>query len=149
MTTESIPIPADRVPPVATDMSSSSKVIAGVLFFFAVVFGLAGMGALSEEPEYGEVPKNAAENAGRVIGILLVGGLPAIFGFRAARNASRATRAATLAKTEPGYSWRLAGRWIVVADNGGAPRPELSFKINGKLRTMLLAVPRAEVIEKT
>jgi hypothetical protein len=149
MTTESIPIPADRVPPVATDMSSSSKVIAGVLFFFAVVFGFAGLGALSEEPARDEAPKNSAESAGRVIGILLFAGLPAIFGFRAARNASRATRAATLAKTEPGYGWRLAGKWIVVADNAGAPRPELSFKINGKLRTMLLAVPRAEVIEKT
>jgi hypothetical protein len=149
MTTESIPIPADRVPPVATDMSSSSKVVAGVLFFFAVVFGFAGLGALSEEPAYGEPKRDSAENVGRMIGIMLFAGLPAIFGFRAARNASRATRAAALAKNEPGYSWRLAGRWIVVADNVGAPRPELSFKINGKLRTMLLAVPRAEVIDKT
>lgn len=147
MTTESLPIPAERVPPVATDMASSSKTIAGVLFFVAVVLGLAGLGTSDEPRTESSSAYEAGYKSGHVFGVVLLFGLPAYFGFRSARNASRATRAATLAKNEPTYAWRLAGKWIVVADGSGAPRPELSFKINGKLRTMLLAVPRAEVRE--
>jgi hypothetical protein len=29
---------------------------------------------------------------------------------------------------------------LIAVDPSGAPRPELSFKLNGKLRTMLLAI---------
>ncbi|HEY5944087.1 MAG TPA: hypothetical protein VIV40_01285, partial [Kofleriaceae bacterium] len=124
--------------------ASGSKSVAAVLLFFCVIFGIAMLGALGDDSDK---TKDSAENAGRIVGMLLFAGVPGAFGFRAARNASRAGKAGKLATTEPSYSFRLSGKYIIVADGNGAPRPELSFKINRKLRTMLLAVPRAEVVE--
>jgi hypothetical protein len=153
MTTESIAIPAERVPPVARDMASSSKSIAGVLFFLGAIVAIGALGALGEGTHDDDRPKNSAEAAGNAVGAVLgagiIFGVPGWFGFRAARNASRATRAASVAKTDPSYTWRLAGKYIIAADGHGAPHPELSFKINGKLRTMLLALPRANVVSSS
>ena len=77
---------------------------------------------------------------------MIVAGLPGLFGIRAARNASRATRAAKAASTDPSYTWRLFGKDVFADDAAGVPHPELSFKVNGKLRKMLLHVPRASVV---
>lgn len=149
MAVESIQVPAERIPPVASDMAGTSKAVAGVLLFFASVFALAMLGVfLGENPE-NPVPEGSAEAAGywagAAIALGLVGGVPALFGFRAVRNASRATRAGNLAKQDPSYTWRLSGKYIIAADAAGAPHPELSFKLNRKLRTMLLALPRADL----
>src|SRR5690606_34559438 len=95
------------------------------------------------------VPKSSAEVAGYWVGaaiaIGIFAGIPALLGFRAVGNASRATRAGNLAKQDPSYTWRLSGKYIIAADAAGAPHPELSFKLNRKLRTMLLALPRADL----
>lgn len=155
MTLESIAVPAERVPPVASDMASSSKTLAGVLLFFCAIMAIAMIGGLADGKTFGadDPPTDSAEATGNavgvIIGIALVAGLPGWFGFRAARNASRATRAGNLAKSDPSYTWRLSGKYIIAADAHGAPRPELSFKVNRKLRTMLLAVPRAEVVDRS
>ncbi|HEX5060830.1 MAG TPA: hypothetical protein VFV99_15790, partial [Kofleriaceae bacterium] len=93
--------------------------------------------------------KDSAEAAGGVIGALLFAGLPAIWAFRAARNASRATRAANVAKSDPSYTWRLSGKFVIATDGPGVPHPELSFKVNGKIRTMLLALPQAEIVNRS
>jgi len=151
MNVESIPVPSERVPPIATDMAGSSKVIAGVLAFVCVICAIAMLGALSDN-KASRRPSDSAEAAGyqvgQIIGVLLFAGVPAYFAFRSGRNASRATRAAQVAKTEPTYTWRLSGKYIIAADPAGVPRPELSFKVNGKNRTMLLALPRAEVLDR-
>jgi hypothetical protein len=152
MTTESISIPANRVPPVATDMASSSKSIAGVLFFVTAIVLMAMLGVLSEDKptsKYGSDAEKAGEKVGMVIAVVLFGGIPAWFAFKSARNASRATRAGKLAQTDPTYRFQLSGKFIIAADGAGVPHPELSFKVNQKLRTMLLAVPRAEVVDKS
>jgi hypothetical protein len=152
MTTDSIPIPANRVPPVASDMAGSSKTNAGVLFFVAAIVFIAMLGVLADgdktSEKYGSDAEKAGEKVGQMIAVVLFGGLPGWFGFKAARNASRATRAGKVASTDPSYTFRLAGKFIIAADGAGVPHPELSFKINPKLRTMLLAVPHAEVVDK-
>lgn len=150
MSIESISIPAERVPPVASDMASSSKTVAGVLGFVTLIVAVAVISVIADDKH--EVIRDSAEAAGyhvgQWIGFMLFVGLPGLIAFRAARNASRAGRAGTLAKTNPSYTWQLAGKYVIAADAAGAPHPELSFKINEKLRTMLLAVPRAEVVDR-
>jgi len=150
MNVESIQVPAERVPPVASDMAGSSKVIAGVLFFVAAICAIAMFGALTEGTP--DRPRDSAEAAGfkvgQVIGVMLFAGLPAWFAFRSARNASRATRAGNVAKADPSYTFRLSGKYMIAADGAGVPHPELSFKVNGKNRTMLLALPRAELVDR-
>jgi hypothetical protein len=145
MSTDSIPIPAERVPPIAKDQSGTSQAIAGVIGFIAVALAVAVFSAPSEAPPGESAAYDAGFFAGIVIGMALMVGLPGLFAFRSARNAKRATRAAALASSDPSYRWSLADRWIVAVDAAGIPHPELSFKISRKLRTMLLAVPRAEV----
>ena len=150
MNVESIQVPSERVPPVATDMASSSKVAAGVLAFVTVIVLFAIMGMVSDKPRKysGDSAYDAGQRTGEVIGFLLIAGLPALFAFRSARNASRATRAGVVAKTDPKYTFRLSGKYMIAADGAGVPHPELSFKVNGKNRTLLLALPRAEVVDK-
>lgn len=150
MSVESIPVPAERIPPVASDAASGSKTAAGLLIFACVIIAIAMLGVLADGTHHEQVRDSAEAagyNAGQVIAFLLFAGLPGWFGFRAARNASRATRAAR-AVSDRSFTWRLSGKYIIAADAGGAPRPELSFKVSGKLRTMLLAVPRAEVVDR-
>jgi hypothetical protein len=146
MNVESISVPAERVP----DMSGSSKAVAGVLFFVAVICGFAAMGVGGDEKtrSFTDNPSDTGEKTGMILGAVALAGIPGLFGFRAARNASRATRAAQIAKTEPSYTWRLSGKYIIAADPAGVPHPELSFKVNAKNRTMLLALPRAEVVDR-
>jgi hypothetical protein len=151
MTFESVEIPAERLPPVANDQASSSKTAAAVLIFVGALLCFAMVGALFDgelkpDKELTDSAEAAGDVVGFVIGIFLITGLPAVFGFRAARNASRATRAGKLAATDPSYTWRLSGKFIFAADAAGVPRPELSFKINKKLRAMLMAIPRASVV---
>src|SRR5262249_33907175 len=114
------------------------------LFFLCAIFAVALLGTAFDK---NDKAKDSAEASGRVVGILLVMALPGSFGYRYARNAARATRAGALAKSDPSFTFRISGKYIITADSGGAPRPNLSFKINQKQRTMLLAVPRAEVVD--
>jgi hypothetical protein len=144
MNIESIEVSSERIPPIGTDMAGSSKVTAGVLFFVAVIFGISVLFGAGDEADKAS---DSAEKAGEIIGALVAIAIPGLIGMRFARNASRANRAAQLAATDSRYAWRLSGKFIIAADAHGAPRPELSFKINRKLRTMLLAVPRATVVD--
>jgi hypothetical protein len=148
MMTESIPIPAERVPPIASEMASSSKTVAGVLFFVAVICVFAAMATMSDERKDRYRDEDPAHAAGGLVGSTLIAGLPLLFAFRSVRNASRATRAGKLASTDSTYTFRLAGKFIIAADGAGVPHPAQSFKINQKLRTMLLALPRAEVVDR-
>src|SRR5262245_11567285 len=149
---EVIQIPAERIPPVASEAVSNSKVVAGVLLFLCVIATIAMIGVLTDgKHELGQ-GRDSAEAVGHAVGtviaVFLFAGLPALFGFRAVRNASRATRAAA-ATSNRSYAWRLCGKFLIAHDGAGVPQPELSFKINQKLRTMLLALPRADVVNRS
>jgi len=155
MSVESIKVPSERIPPVAKDMSGTSKSVAGVLLFVTAILLITSIAfAMGDTPpEFDRpAPKDSAEAAGEAAGTVIVfglfAGLPFLFGFRAARNASRATRASKVAASDPSYTWRLSGKYIIAADGAGVPRTEVSFKVNGKIRTMLLALPQAELVQR-
>lgn len=145
MTTESIRIPPERIVPVATEVASGAKTVAGVLGFFIVLFAIAAVGMLSDGQAVmsdGEVKDGSSTAIG--IGIWLIA-LAAI-ALKFIKTARRATAAAELAKTNSGHEFVLSGKLIVVSAPGGIPEPHRSFKVSGKLRTMLLAVPQATVV---
>ena len=140
MNVESIEIPAERLQPVAADASSAGKAwAAGVLFFGAIFLIIAFAGP----PPDGSGDDRTTTIIGGLMFVSLFGHL----GYRFARNATRASRAGQLAKSDPRYTFRLSGKYVITADEHGAPHPNLSFKVNRKLRTMLLAVPRASVVD--
>ncbi len=145
MQVESIEVPASRIPPVAEEASSSSKVWAGVLGFLSVLFVIIGLTA----PPDPDQPTRESDRSSAIVGSGIFLAVFVTIGYRCVRNASRATRAAKIATTDPGYTWRLSGKYIIGADPAGTPRPDVTFKLNRKLRTMLLAVPRAEVIDRS
>lgn len=136
---DSIAVPAARVTPVATEAASNAKSIAGVIFFLAVVTAMIGLGIMSD-------PKAKAEDG--VIPMFVMGGIIASIGMRYVRGARRASAALARAKADPSSQWFLTGKLIVGTDSAGVPSPELTFKISGKLRAMLLAVPTATVVER-
>lgn len=147
---DSVSIPSERIAPIARDAASSAKSVAGVLGFAFVVLTIAMVSVVGDD-KHDDTPRDGAERTGYVVGkflsVFIVAGLPGLFAFRAARRGSRATRAAEVATTDPQTTWRLAGK-LLVAERSGAPLPELSFTVSGKSRTMLLAMPRAELVER-
>jgi hypothetical protein len=146
---ESISIPSERIPPVAHETASGSKTAGGLLMFLFLIISIAMVGVLVEDED---TPHGSAERAGQIVGKLLgaglFAGLPALFGFRALRNAARAKRAADAARATPTISFVLSGKLLIAADHAGSPLPDLSFKINGNARRMLLALPRAAVVDR-
>lgn len=144
---DSISIPGARVAPIARDVATSWKSIAGVLGFLCVVLTIAMLSVIGDKDS--DAPTDSAERtgyvAGKVLSVFIMAGLPGLFAYRAARRGSRAARAAEVAATDPQTTWQLSGK-LLIAERGGAPRPELSFSVGSRSRTMLLAVPRAEVI---
>ena len=148
---ESVEIPPERLPPVASEQASSSKSLAGVLLFVCAVAIVSAIGMVSEgnaeqADTFSDSANRSARIAGAIFGVLIFAGLPGRYGVRAARNGSRATRAAKLAAIDSSFTWRLSGHEVLASDGAGVPQPELSFKVNGKLRKELLHVPRASVV---
>jgi hypothetical protein len=145
---ESVAIPGERIAPIALETASNSKSVAAVLGFLFVLMTIAMFSVIGDDTK-DDKPADSAERAGYMVGkalsVFLFAGVPGLLAVRIARSASRATRAAEVAKGDPATTWYLSGR-LVIADRSGTLRPELSFKISRKSRTMLLALPRADVI---
>src|SRR5689334_11726183 len=115
MTVESIPIPAERVPPIAKETSSNSKLIAGLLGVVCLLMFVAALSSIAEDtpPRHGmDSAEASGYRAGQVIGFALIVGLPALFAMRAGRNASRATRAAAVATSDTKYTFQVSGKYI-------------------------------------
>jgi hypothetical protein len=145
---ESISIPLERIPPVAHETASGSKTIGGLLLFLFVILSIAMIGVLVEDDDAAsDSAERAGQIVGKVLGAALFAGLPGLFGYRAMRNAARAKRASDAANAGQSTSFVLSGKLVIAADGAGTPLPDLSFKINGNARRMLLALPRAEVID--
>lgn len=95
-----------------------------MLFFAVGVLVLAMFGVAERDDEKADAAvETSAERSGRKVGRaiapLLFIGIPAIFAVRAARNASRATRARTQGASDRNMTWRLSGRLLVAADATG------------------------------
>jgi hypothetical protein len=82
------------------------------------------------------------------VGVLFWALIVASIAMRYVKAARRALAAASRAQADPSSQWFLSGRLVVGVDASGAPSPAVTFKISRKLRTMLLAVPPATVVEK-
>jgi hypothetical protein len=141
---ESIPIPAPRIEPVALETASSAKTVAGVLFFFVAVFVFAAVGMLIDGNSSSSGKHDGSSMVAGVLFWLVVIGMVAM---RFVKTARCASAAAQRAKADPASQWFLSGKLIVGWDSAGTPRPELTFKISNKLRTMLLSVPRATIVD--
>jgi hypothetical protein len=148
MTVESTEVPAERVAPVAEEMSSNAKTYAGALGFVAFLVAVIVIAESQDDLSAGRLGTSSD-----IVATLVVGGLfmfiPIHFAIRYAGSASRATRAARLAKTDDSYTWRLSGNCVSAADGAGVTRPDVTFKINLKLRAKLLGVPRASVVDRS
>ena len=134
-----IDLPPNVVPPVAVATAQRAKSIAAVLGTLAGIFVVAAIGMVfgkshhDHELVYG-------------VAIWEVGLCTPMYFF--IRRAMRASRAATRAAADPGTKWTLVGKLVVAADDRGIPMPDLTFKVSGGQRTMLLAVPAAHVVNR-
>jgi hypothetical protein len=144
---ESIGIPSERVVPIATEAASNAKTVGSVMCFFLGLFAIAGIGVLADRSG-GSTTGRTMDGGSLVVGLgfwfIVIGAIASRY-LGNAKRASAAVRAAT-SKTET-YTFTLAGNLVVVANSAGVPLPDRSFKVSRKLRTMLVAVPRATVVD--
>ncbi len=144
---DSISIPPERLVPIATETSSSGKTIGSIFCFILGIVVIAGITMLTNPDSFDGNHDDAAST------LLGVGFWILIFGAFAAKfigNARRAGAAAAAAQSQNvAYTFHLTGRMIVAADANGAPLPSRTFRISRKSRAMLLAVPRAAVVDKS
>jgi hypothetical protein len=138
----SISIPAVRIGPVATESATSAKVVAAMSFFAAVVLVLSTIGIATDVSGPKQQPMQLT------VGILFWVGIVGSIAMRYVKTARRALAAASRAHADASSQWFLCGRMIVGVDVSGAPNPDVTFKISRKLRTMLLAVPPATLVER-
>lgn len=76
---DSIPIPGERVAPIAREVASSAKSVAGVLGFACVVLAIVMLTVIGEDKD-DRVRTNSAERAGYAVGkalsVFIMAGLP-------------------------------------------------------------------------
>ncbi|NVB83230.1 MAG: hypothetical protein HOV81_32960 [Kofleriaceae bacterium] len=142
MSGDSISIPAVRIGPVATEAASGAKTVAAIWFFVIAMVMVAAAGNASNGTADQHAPMQM------VVGMLFWVLIFASIAVRYLRAARRATAAVARASADPSSQWFLSGKMIVGVDASGAPNPGVTFKLSRKLRTMLLAVPAATVVEK-
>ncbi len=131
-----IQLPSECIEQTAESVASRHKSIA-VLWFWAL--GLFAFGGVAMAAE-------GKEDASTVV--VGIGFWVVLFGILAVRTLRKAWRArrSGQASLDRSLQWFLDGKTIVAADARGIPQPELAFKITGKLRTALTAVPRAQAL---
>lgn len=133
-----IELPSECIAQTATAVAGRHKTIAGVMGAFVGLFAIASVAIFAE----GREP--ASTGAGGLFWVALF----AYFLMRNLRKAERARRAGA-ASLDRALRWFLEGRTVLATDAKGVPQPELAFDITAKLRTVLTAVPRAEVVQRS
>jgi len=131
----SIPIPAERIPPIAKEVADAKKTYAILWWFGASLAALIAYGQRdSSDHDAGSMV------AGVAFWMVVLFGL----GVRQWKIGRRAAEAARRAEA-PGTSFVLAGNLIVAIDERQISQPAASFKISGKHVTMLTALPTAQL----
>ena len=138
----SIPIPAERVPPIAKEVADNKKTYAALWWFGTALAVVAGIGQ-SGNTHHGDGAYDAGYVAGMMFWVVVLG----LLGFRQWRMARRAARAMQLA-TAGHTAFVLSNRLMVAVDERGVSLPDATFKITGKHVTMLTALPAATVIPR-
>ncbi len=133
----SIPIPPERIPPIAKEIADAKKTWAMLFWFATVLAAIVGYGTLD----------GPGDKKSSVFGIAFWAFVLFALGMRQWKIARRATHAADLAKgAHAGFV--LANNLIVAVDERGVSLPDATFKIGGKHATMLTALPSATLVAK-
>ncbi len=133
----SIPIPPERVPPIAKEVADAKKTWA-ILWWFGT--------ALAALIAYGSAD-GSGDSKNSIIGIAFWAFVLFMLGVRQWKIGRRASHAAELAKG-PHTSFVLANNLIVAIDDRGVSLPDATFKVTGKHVTMLTALPSATLVAK-
>ena len=134
----SIPIPPERVPPIAKEVADAKKTYA--------ILGWFGM-SLAALIFYGQHDTDKHDGGTMIAGYAFWIFVLFALGLRQWKIGRRATRAAELA-TGPDTSFVLANNLIVTIDTRGVSLPDATFKIGGKHVTMLTALPAATLVPR-
>jgi hypothetical protein len=130
----SIPIPPERVPPIAKEVADARKTYAILWWFGSALAALIAYGQSSKRDD----------GTSEIAGIAFWAVVLVWLGVRQWRIARRATEAARLAQMT-GTSFVLAGNQLIAIDERQVSQPSASFKLSGKLVTMLTALPTAQL----
>jgi hypothetical protein len=133
----SIPIPPERVPPIAKEINSTRMTWAALIW---CVTGLFVVGMFFADDFDHKHPDHAGAIAGMGFWVVVTFAL----GWRQRRLACRADRAFRRA-TEASSTFVLAGRELLAYDTSGVPQPDASIKLSRRHATMLTALPKAEL----
>ncbi len=133
----SIPIPPERVPPIAKEVADSKKTWAILWWFGTALAGLIAYGSAD----------GSGDTKNSIIGIAFWAFVLFMLGVRQWKIGRRASHAAELANG-PHTSFVLANNLIVAIDDRGVSLPDATFKISGKHVTMLTALPSATLVAK-
>src|SRR4051794_1727164 len=132
----SIPIPPERIPPIAKEVADAKKTWAILWWFGAALACLIAYG--KHDTATGQ------DGSSMVAGVLFWVIVLFALGVRQWKLGKRASEAARRA-TESGTSFVLAGNLLVAVDERQVSQPSASFKISGKHVTMLTALPVAQL----
>ena len=132
-------IPSERIPPIATEAASGARTVAIVLGFITILVTII---AFTMENTAVDSAERAGFNVGRAFWPLVFG----LIAFRFVRITKRATAAAALALSDPSSRWHLNDKLLLGTDRNGVPNPDVSVKLNEKLRAMLVAVPPSRTV---
>lgn len=139
----SIPIPAERIPPIAKEVADNKKMYAAIWWFAT---GLVTLAAIAQGDKHHE-HHDTAYDGGYLLGMMFWVVVLFLIGFRLWKTGRRAARAIQLA-TAGQASFVLSNRLLVAVDERGVSRPEATFKISSKHVTMLTALPAATLVPK-
>lgn len=140
MHADSIQLPRECIEQTADSVASTQKSIATVMIWLLGLFAVGGVAFMFDAPG-GEL----AETLG---GFGFWVALFTWLSVRYVRKARRIRDTGRLATSDPSMQWYLSGRLIVPADAQGVPQPARAFKISSRLRTVLTAVPRAQLVTR-
>ncbi|HSN30987.1 MAG TPA: hypothetical protein VLT45_32095 [Kofleriaceae bacterium] len=133
----SIPIPPERIPPIAKEVADSKKTYAILWWFGTALAALIGYGSTD----------GSGDTKSSLIGIIFWAFVLFALGMRQWKLGRRAAHAAELA-SGPHTSFVLANNLIVAIDDRGVSLPDATFKVGGKHITMLTALPSATLVAK-
>ena len=131
----SIPIPSERIPPIAKEVADAKKTYAILWWFGAALAALIA---------YGQHDSHAHDATTKIAGMAFWVVVLFWLGYRQWKLAGRAAQAVTLAGGAD-TSFVLANNLIVAVDNRGVSLPDATFKVSGKHVTMLTALPTAQL----
>lgn len=142
--TDTVPIPADRLFPIATEAASGAKTVASVVCFFVALVTIMAIGMIVDGS--GSTTEKTMDGGSMIAGIAIWFVVLGAIASRFLKTSKRATEVASLAKANVGHQFFLEGKQVITADPTGTPQHALAFKLSERLRRKLIDVPRATVV---